>query len=529
MGAVAAGVGAAVAGAAVTTVGNKLLNGSGSGSGGSSSTQQSSGPWAPQAAQLQNAYTGAQGIYDARNAAGPYTGNFVAGTNSVQQDGLAQAANWANGTGGTIPEHVATASEGLLGASSPYVANASSIAANGTPAPNAAVMNNLNSYAAGNGMAGVQNVNAGLSSALNSAATQGANAIGGFNSGLNGIMNSAQGDSTQGLISDAGQYASSAPTQAAINNVNSQISQTLNEQTNPSFNRTAAAGGNLNSSRAGMGEAMNNENAAIAMGNADSQISNNAYNTGLATAASQHTAGLNTALSAAEGGLSGNTALAQGNQNTQLATQLGEANSQNTAAATALGQQTNANALNANTKLSANAQLGTAAGLGINGLASAGNDATSNYGLTAAAGGVQQANENNVLNNQYQQWSMGNTYDQNVLNSYMGIVGSGNYGGSSSAQQQSTLPNNLGNNLVGGAAAGAGLYQNLTGGNNTNSPTGSNVNGGNGSGTAYGLVGGNGAAGILGTTQGLYSAYQQPSNYTYDPSQVASNGLMGQA
>jgi hypothetical protein len=412
-----------------------------------------------------------------------------------------------------------------MGAANPYVANASAMASNGTPGPNAGVMNNLNSYASGNGMAGVQGMNQGLSSALNNAATTGANAIGGYNAGLSGVMGSAQQDSTAGIIGDAGQYVNSSPTQDAIGNVNRQIDQTLNEQTNPGMNRQAAAGGNLNSSRAGAAEAMNNENAAIAKGNADSQITNNAYNTGVATAASQHTAGLNTALSAAEGGLAGNTALAQGNQNTQLATQLGETNSQIQAGNTAMGQQTSANSLNANTQLNANAQLGTAAGMGINGAASATNDATANFGLGQAAGQQQQTFDQNALNNSYQQWQMGNTYNQNVLNDFMGVVGSGNWGGSSATAQQSTLPTNLAGNALGGAAVGAGLYKNAQG-TNTNTSAGTTVDGGNGAGTMSGLTGGNGLGGISGTAQGLYSAANQPTDYTQPASQT-SFGLQG--
>jgi hypothetical protein len=121
---------------------------------------------------------------------------------------------------------------------------------------------------------------------------------------------------------------------SAINRHNNQINQTLTEQTVPGLNRQASMGGALNSSRAGMAEAMANENAAIAMGNADSQIYNNAYNQGLNTAAQQRTAGLNTALSGNLGGLSTNGSLAQGQQNAQIgqnefgiSSQLGAANS----------------------------------------------------------------------------------------------------------------------------------------------------------------------------------------------------------
>lgn len=397
-------------------------------------------------------------------ANGPYTGNYVAGQNQMQTDAQKQAAAYGLGTGSNLVDNAAGTSGSLTANAGLYGSNAAHMAANGTQGPNRGVMNNLNSYASGNGMAGVQTMNPGLSAALNSAATQGAHAIGGFNSGISGIMNSAQADPTQGIINSAQQYANSGQTQSALDNVNRQIDQTLNEQTNPSFNRQAAAGGMLNSSRAGMGEAMNNENAAIAKGNADSAILNNAYNTGLSTAASQHTSGLNTALSAGLGGLSGNTALAQGNQNTQLATQLGEANSQNAAATTALGQQLNYQGLNANTQLAGNAQLGSGVSTGLAAANTAGTLAANNYSLGSAAGSAQQAGDQAGLVNAYQQWNGNNTYNSDVLNRYMGVVGTSNWGTNGTSSGTQTGPSSALANGLGGAAAANGLFGDGSGG-----------------------------------------------------------------
>jgi hypothetical protein len=316
-------------------------------------------------------------------------------------------------------------------------------------------------------------MNQGLSSALNSAATTGANAIGGFNSGLSSVAAAATANPTQQLINDATQYSNASDVQSQVANTNSQLQQVLNEQTNPSFNRAAAAGGDLNSSRAGMGEAMNNENEAIAQGNADTSLINNAYNTGMSTAASQNTSGLNTALAANSAGLTGNTALSEGTSNNQLATQLGETNAQTSAGTAALAQQTNSDALNANTQLSANAQLGAGITTGLNANTASGAAAAANYLLGSQAGANEQAGQQATDTNAYDQWNGSNTYNSDVLSRYMGAV-NGNTGASSTTGT-STPAQSIVSNAAGGAAAGAGLYNMINNSNNNNSNSNGNA------------------------------------------------------
>lgn len=452
------GVFGAAAVGAVGTLGAAALS-SGKGSGGGSSSTTTSQPWAPQGDQLQNVYTQAQNIYNTNTAAGPYTGNFVAGTNAPQQSAITNANNWANGQGGQLPGQVANTASGLMGASGQYVSNANGLASNGITGPNAGLYNTLQSY--GTGAQSTQG--SALSGALNSAAMSGAGSLQNFQNGMSGVANQAMANPTQQTMANAETYANSPQTQQAINSVNSQIGQTLNEQTVPGLNRQAAMGGSLNSSRAGMAEGMANENAAIAEGNADSQISNNAFNTGLGTAANQYQAGLNTALTANSTGY--NSVANNANTNAALQQGLGEFNTgtQVNAANSGLSSNLNYEMGNANTQLGANAQLGTATGLGIQGAASAGNDAAQNFNTQSTAGAQQQSVDQNAINNSYQQWQMNNQYDQNMLNNYNGIVGSGNWGGSSASSQQSQLPPNLLGSAAGGAALGAGLYQNLSG------------------------------------------------------------------
>lgn len=463
-----------VAAAAVGAVGS--LAASSMNKPGATSGTTTNAPWGPQGTELQKGYNQADTNMASQLASGPYGGEYTAGPNAAQGAAQNQAETYGLGTGANMASGAAGVANTLEGNAGLYGSNAANMASGTATNVNAGTMNNLNSYASGNGMAGVQGMNQGLSSALNNAATQGANAIGGYNSGLTSVANQGTSNPTSQIAANAQQYMNGAPTQAALNNVNNQISQTLNEQTNPGMNRAAAAGGNLNSSRAGMAEAMNNENASISMGNADSSILNNAYNTGMNTASSQYTSGLNTSLAANEAGLAGNTALAQGTSNTQLNTQLGEANSQINAGNSALGQQTSSDALNANTQLAGNAQLGAGVNTGLNAGLDSEAAANSNYGLGATAGAAQQAGQQATDTNAYNQWQGNTNYDSQVLNNYMGVVGGGSYGSTGTSNGTNTAPSNAAANVVGGASAGAGLYNLYQNSGNNNPAVNTNSN-----------------------------------------------------
>src|SRR6185503_6354791 len=231
--------------------------------------------------------------------------------------------------------------------------------------------------------------------------------------------NAATQDRTGQTINDANQYVNSSGTQQAIQNINNQISQQLHEQTIPGLNEQAAMGGGLNSSRAGMAEGLANQSAALAQGNADAQIENNAFDTGVSTSAAQQAANLNAAINANLGGIGQLGSLA-GNVAGQQQ-QLGEANATNQLGASQAGL---AGLLqNAGIENNANAQLGEAAGMGFNGATTAGNLAAGNFGLGAQAGGTQQAIDQAALTNALQQWQMQTQYPQQLLNNYWGIVG----------------------------------------------------------------------------------------------------------
>lgn len=294
-----------------------------------------------------------------------------------------------------------------------------------------------------------------MSAALNQAGITGANNLTNFANDTQNIIAQATSNPTQQLANNAQTYMNSSPVQSAINSTNAQMQQVLNEQTNPSFNRAAAQGGNLNSSRAGMGEAMNNEAEAIAQGSADASILNNAYNTGLGTAANVYNTGLNTGMWGASMGSNAANAAAQGAAGTQLS----QAGQQIGAANSGLSNQLQYELGNAQTQLGANSQLGNAVGLGMTGAESAQNLAGQNFGLESGAGALQQQGLQAPLTNALDQWQMNTQCPWQQLDNYWGVVGQpiGTQGTSSGTTTTQNNPNVLGG-LVGTGLGIASLF-----------------------------------------------------------------------
>lgn len=456
MGAVAAaGVGAAGA------IGAAALSSSSKGSGGSSSSSGTtqSAPWAPQQSYIQNGLQDAQNVYGQRLQQGPYTGEMVAGGNPLTTQAGIYAGQFSGGTGANIVNQEAGTSATLNGATAPYVGNAEGIASNGITGPGVSgLQGTLQNY--GTGQQTVQGANPALSSALNDSAVSGANGLQGFQNSLSTAANKGLSDPTQQIANSAQTYANSPETQAALTATNTAINQTLNQSTLPTQNQQEAQAGALNSSRSGMAEGMARQGAATAEGQADAAIQNNAYNTGMSTASGLYSSGLNTATNAS---MYGYNDLAN-NANTQAAQQIGlnETNASNELGAANSGLNF-ANA-NTNAQLSGNAQLGNAAGMGVTAGNSAITGATQNYNLAASGGLLDQSMQQAGDTNAYDLYNQSNQYGQNILQSYMGIVGTP-YGsqGVTSGQQQQQVPNNPVGAGIGGATAAYGLYNSING------------------------------------------------------------------
>jgi len=504
-GVAAAGIGAAGSMAA-----------SGKSKGGSSQQQNKmSEPWAPQEPYITSGFADAANTYANNQAIGPYQGNTVASQNPFQQQAINSATGYANGIGANLPSNTAGTAGTLQAPAGSYVNNAQYLAANGLGGQYGTLANVLNGYATGRTPS--LSINPQLSGALTSAAVNGANSLNGFTQGQQRVMNESLADPTQQLAANAQTYMNSAPIQSALNSTNALIDQTLNEQTVPQLNRNAAMGGSLNSSRAGMAESMANENAALAKGNADSQILNNAFNTGLSTAAAERNAGLTTGMYAANSGLVDNTGLAQGQQNSLI--NQGEFGTDTALQAAQLG----ISGANANTaaQLNANGQLGTGVGMGINGAGAATQQALGNFGLLSGAGQLQQQSDQANLTNPYNQWQLNTQYPYQNLDNYWNIVGSMNWGGMNNTATQgsqvrtqtpsfgqalgtgSALAGGLQDLFGGGGSGGLGLFGNS---GSTTNDVGSGVN------LNDYFTSGNT---MFGNGDGLNTVYYQPNQMGY--------------
>jgi hypothetical protein len=396
--------------------------------GGSSTTTNSSGAsnadqtnqsqtslGAQQMPYVAQQWGAAQQAYNADAAVGPYQGTLYSGLNSTQQGAANQAAGYASGTGQNLAQTSAGTAGQLYGAASPYLNNASSIAQNGIAGPNAGAMNTLNGYASG--QMGAQGASSGLSGALNSAATQGAASLPSL---YNNIESTALGNNTGQTIANASQYANSGYTQQSINADNAQIAQTLNESTLPGLNQQAAAGGSLDSSRAGMAEAQANQGAALDEGLTDASLQNNAFNTGVNASTTQLESGLSNANYAA--GTQASNVLNDANLQQNLSEY--NAGNQLSAANSSLGNQLNYEEGNANTQLSGNSQLGNALSLANTSALTSANQASTNYNLGSTAGSLYQndANAQNAAN--YTQYLNNTQTPFNLLDQYASLVDS---------------------------------------------------------------------------------------------------------
>lgn len=460
MGAAGVTAGAAVVGAGASAYGS-LSKGSGGGSSGSNSGTSQTAPWSPQQNPIINGINDAGTVYADRQAQGAYQGEMVAGGNPLTQQAGIYAGQFSGGTGANIVNQEAGTSATLNGATAPYVGNAEGIASNGITGPGVSgLQNTLQNY--GTGQQTVQGANPALSSALNDSAVSGANGLQGFQNTLSTAANQGLSNPTQQIEQNAQTYANSPQTQAALAATNTAINQTLNQSTLPTQNQQEAQAGALNSSRSGMAEGMARQGAATAEGQADAAIQNNAYNTGMSTASGLYSSGLNTATNAS---MYGYNDLAN-NANTQAAQQIGlnETNASNELGAANSGLNF-ANA-NTNAQLSGNAQLGNAAGMGVTAGNSAITGATQNYNLAASGGLLDQSMQQAGDTNAYDLYNQSNQYGQNILQSYMGIVGApygtqGATAGMSSQQQQ--LPQNMLGSALGAGTAAYGLYNSING------------------------------------------------------------------
>lgn len=385
-------------------------------------TNSTTAPWDPQQPALMNGINQAITNLNQQDSTPNYAGQLYQGTNDVQQNAINRAVDYGQRTGLTLQDNTAKTSAALQAGADPWVNSAENLAANGAGAGvNSTYADTLKGIAANGTKSGVSSP---LSDALQSAGVTGAKALQGGQATLGDVQKAGMTDQTQNTIADASQYASNPALDGAIKAAQQHTNDTLSEQTLPGLNRMATIGGNLNSSRAGMAEAMANRDAATLNANTEATMRNQAYNNGLTLAAQQHEAGLNSATSAATAAATtGNTASLGVGGLQQNAGQF-DTTARLQAATGGAAADNTATGIDAQAKLGGTAQLGSAVNSGTTAATAAGAQAAGLFNLANGAQTTQQDSQNKADQIAYQKYLADNGGQAaSNLNNYWNIVG----------------------------------------------------------------------------------------------------------
>jgi hypothetical protein len=218
---------------------------------------------------------------------------------------------------------------------------------------------------------------------------------------IGGLYGAATTDPTRANIDAAGQYANNPALQAQIDAVGADIRRNLGENSMPSIDRAATATGNINSSRAGIAEGIAARGAKEELAQTAAGMRYNAYNNGLNMAESARTSNM---------GFQGQAA----------------------------------------------GLYGGAVGQGMSGL---GQGQTMNLQLLDSlvrSGQLRQEDAQHLLDTEFARWQGQDTRDQDLLNNYYKVIGSNNWGGTTTEKISGGGPGILGG-LLGGLATFSGL------------------------------------------------------------------------
>lgn len=255
-------------------------------------------------------------------------------------------------------------------------------------------LQNLQTYASGAGLSTANQLSS-LGTSLSGYADKAGSTIDQY-------LATANQDPTQSNIASASQYADNPYLSAQIDAANRDVSRTLNEQTLPTIDRTAAGTGNINSSRAGVAQGIAERGAADQMADTAATMRGNAYSQGLTLASADRA---------------------------QQLQALGNAASAYTGLA-----GTGINAL----------QAGTQAGYGA-------------YNEIANANSALQADQQGKDTAAFNQWQGQDQRQADLLAQYMNIIGGNSWGSSSTSSGTSTQTStpSLLSAILGAAATGA--------------------------------------------------------------------------
>lgn len=263
------------------------------------------------------------------------------------------------------------------------------------------------------------------------------------------VYQSAAKDPTNGLIADAGRYANNQYTQGIIQDAVRDDVRAVTEQALPALNRSAAMGGNLNSSRTGVSEGILQRGLQDRIADVSSSIRGNAYNNGLQTALSERGQSLDAQLAA------------NGQQASIANQQIGN-------------------------KLAANQQVGQAYGMGLQGIGSAAQTRDAVAGDLLKAGGLLQSDQQAQYDDAFGRWQDNDNRMWDLFNRYNATLNG--TGGQYTSERGPGGGGSLGGALIGAAGTIAGAW--------LGGPAGAAAGGALG-GAAGGVLSGNGANGNL--------------------------------
>ena len=288
-----------------------------------------------QAPFLTGGWNAAQSLFNQQKDTPYFAGPTYAGLNQMQTSGANQLAAYANSPGAALGEAASTAAQSNLGAGSLFGSNAMD------------------------------------------------------------LYRKSLADPTQGIISNASQYANSPYAQSMVDAASRDVTRNLQENELTGIQSGAIDAGGLNSSRAGAAEAIAQRGAADRIADTSANIRGDLFNQGLQMSQNQH----------------------------------------------------NQNFANAS---GANSQLGAAFTNGMQGAATAQGINFGNADAITRAGSMFQADQQGQMDDKFTNWQNSMNMPWNTLGNYMGVIGGGNpiSGGiqtsSTSAGKQSGIGTALG-------------------------------------------------------------------------------------
>lgn len=396
-------------------------------------------PW--QAAQLNAGFDHSRALFDDYQQRTPFAGPDTVGLNDPQREGVGQLLGAARVNGKYLENATAATAGTLLRQGNNFVGNANDLATNGAAPANATAAGVLTRAANGQ-----------LPMPTTATGAQGGAAMTGALNQTDALTARAGRDPAQAALTTGNDFANSDVVQQQIDNASLDVTRNFNENTAPGLNARASAGGNLNSARAGIAEGLARRDAGEAVGRIAADMRGNAFNQGvgasmegnaqqnaLALGANQQRGALGTSLAD----------LGEGQRQFNAGTQM--------QGATTLGQQDTANrALEANTRLEGNQQLGQGVLSGFDAAQAAGGIADNNAQRLLTAGGIIQAEDQRLLDEQRAAYYRDYTYQRGLIDDHLGSV-QGNYGQSVTQTSVAPAPNIM-QGALGGAMMGAGAY-----------------------------------------------------------------------